>query len=1166
MANEIKTPEACVEVEGVKTQGRGAESSSALVPESDVAECADARELSVIQQQQEVQEVLAPQGPFEAPATAMVPGDYYAAVEEVMPDLGATDEAVAGDYADPRDQPFPMDRRDFMKLFSLSALAAGTGACLPRPVEKIIPYVDQPVDTVPGVAQHYATTCGECPAACGVVVKTKDGRPIKLEGLKGHKVNESGALCGVGQASLQGLYHPERLKAPQMRSPQRWVESAWPDVWQRLGPLCSGTSKIGIFTRHISEHARDFYGLFLRSLGGSVSDLYTWESRSLWVATAKAHQLVFGRWGVPRAQLSRARLIVGVGSDVLETGMSPVQHSREFRKGVGYQPARHPHPARKGRFVQWESVMSLTGAQADQRHTIAAGSELALLLLLLDALARGLESRGELSSRSLRAASDLLKVNEKALASHREVLGEDKRAAVEQLAQDLLASRGEAVVLAGGSSSATQQATAMQLVALQCNELLGAYSSSVLDFEHNWIPVPAGSDDLTRFMNRASDLDVLFIIDHDPLQALPAAWGVADILKSVGTVVSVQSFPRSCEAYAQFALPAHHSLESWGDAEVVKGVWSLRQPTVRPLTDSRQAEDILMWIAAAAGKPLGYESYRAYLWSKWKELYQKLPKSPGMKFDYFIKAALRKGWIDSTAQGDSQNHDHGEKSVRRAELKDMSAQVRLQPYLPPSSDRHLKIMAPYDHRLGDGFHSHLPVLQEIGNPMTTIAWDSYAAINPYTCRALGVKRNDVIRVLSADGKRSIEVAVFPLPGVARDAIVIPQGGGIEDERNTIAHRVGINPLDVLSRLQDDVTGELASSGEEVLIQNTSRRYRLAAMQKHNDIANRADVYRKVGFNELQKKMSQRKKPKNLDRVPDLYPSLDKPETYMHFQRNIHDPSQDLKKSTLDYRWGMSVDLDRCTGCGACMVACSLENNVPQVGRDQINLGREMFWIRLDRYFDGSVDEPGVSFQPVMCQQCNHAPCEAVCPVFATTHDPEGINAMTYNRCVGTRYCANACPYKVRRFNWWTHKFGVIGQRLQDRTPRALNPDVTVRTRGVMEKCNFCVGRIRDAKHAAQEKRANSGQSGGMRGADVAVETACQQTCPASAISFGNLKEPSLVSQLRRSERAYLMLGGDPDHGHYGIKTLPNVSYLAEVMHDGKPVDQGHHVGDHSHGH
>ena len=240
-----------------------------------------------------------------------------------------------------------------------------------------------------------------------------------------------------------------------------------------------------------------------------------------------------------------------------------------------------------------------------------------------------------------------------------------------------------------------------------------------------------------------------------------------------------------------------------------------------------------------------------------------------------------------------------------------------------------------------------------------------------------------------------------------------------------------------------------------------------------------------------------------------------------------------------------------------MVACSLENNIPQVGRAQITLGREMHWIRLDRYFEGDVNNPQVSFQPVMCQQCSHAPCEPVCPVFATTHDPDGFNAMTYNRCVGTRYCANACPYKVRRFNWWTHKWGVKSKAEIHKTPRALNPDVTVRTRGVMEKCTFCVSRLQDAKRTARFRD--------RKLEDQEVKTACQQTCPSDAINFGNLKDSQhSVSKDRRDHRAYLLLGGDPARGHYGIKTLPNVSYLAEVKHDKDMIKRTGHSDEKEH--
>jgi molybdopterin-containing oxidoreductase family iron-sulfur binding subunit len=240
---------------------------------------------------------------------------------------------------------------------------------------------------------------------------------------------------------------------------------------------------------------------------------------------------------------------------------------------------------------------------------------------------------------------------------------------------------------------------------------------------------------------------------------------------------------------------------------------------------------------------------------------------------------------------------------------------------------------------------------------------------------------------------------------------------------------------------------------------------------------------------------------------------------------------------------MSIDLDRCNGCGACNVACTLENNIPHVGREQILIGREMTWIRIDRYFSGEVNNPEVAFQPVPCQHCNHAPCEAVCPVFATTHDQEGMNTQTYNRCIGTRYCGNACPYKVRRFNWFTHKWNVMGDKPIDRNPRALNPDVTVRTRGIMEKCSFCVQRIRDAKHNAKQQ--------GRAIVDGEIRVACQTACPSDAITFGNLLDPnSRITRNRRDNRSYLLLNGDASKKEYGLKTLPNVNYLMKVRHDG----------------
>ena len=596
--------------------------------------------------------VLAPQGPFEAPAREMVPGAYFASIEEVMPELAATDAEVAGDHADPTDQPYSMDRRDFMKLFSLSALAAGTGACLPRPVEKVVPYVDHPIDTVPGIAKHYATTCGSCRAACGVSVKTKDGRPIKLEGLEGHRINKEGSLCAVGQASIQELYHPERLSSPQMRSGGRWLDTSWSDVWERLGGICAGTQKIGILTHGVSSHARELYHQFIEALGGSGEDLYTWNSNGLEAVTARAHKLVFGQNGLPRLRLSKARLVVGVGSDVLETGLSPVEHTHEMHLGLGYQPPKGVQRAYKGRFVQFESVMSLTGAKADERHTVPVGSELAILLWLLEEITNKVTARdGSIGAERAVKVKALLKRNRASLATYKSLFSADKKEVIGELAGDLLSHPEHCVVLAGGASSAHESATQLQLVAIYINELLGAYASGILDFEKNWIPSSVGEEDLTRFMARAAQLDVLLVINHDPITALPQSWRVDKVLQSITTVVSLQPFPRPMDGFAQYVLPIHHYLESWGDEEISAGVWSLRQPALRAISDSRQAEDTLLWIAAGAGKPMGYRSYRDYLWQKWQDLYQGISGAKEYSLDRFIHESLKKGMIDPDDYG-----------------------------------------------------------------------------------------------------------------------------------------------------------------------------------------------------------------------------------------------------------------------------------------------------------------------------------------------------------------------------------------------------------------------------------------------------------------------------------------------------------------------------------
>lgn len=1000
------------------------------------------------------------------------------------------------------DKKLSVHRRDFLKLFSLGA-AAGATACVRRPVEKVVPYVNQPIDMVPGVATYYATTCGGCASACGMHVKTREGRPVKVEGNSDHPLNRGG-MCALGQAEIQGLYHPERLSSPMQLEGGAWQAKDWQETLKEIAKSVKGTNKVGIFTRGSTGNRKGFFKAFLEQLGASADNLFTWESNSLYAATARAHELAFGKSNIPRYDMAKADLIVGVGSDFQVSGLSPMSHSKGFSFGRKIRDGKRNH------FIQFESHTTLTGAKADDRHVIPSGYETTVCLLLAKALLESKHSKGSASERK-----EIKKIIDKqgdVLNNAYEEL-EIGRDTFDKIATDLISKKS--MVISGCGSNFDENATKLQLATLMCNTLCGAYGETVF-FDERWEKSPVNPGDLQRFKDSVSSLDILFIIDSDPAFTIPNSWGIIDDLKKIKKVISIQPFPVETEKYAQYALPSHHNLESWGDENSQAGLWSFRQPSVRPTTGSWQGEDILLWIASYAGKPLPYPNYESYLKKKWRAIH-KVTESP-LKYETFYNLALKRGFILKQ-----------EKRSKSIMSKSISSHFKDRLKVTNS----LKLVTVLDHRLVDGRGAHLPVLQEIGDALTSVAWDTWLAINPYTMKKLGIKRNQLVEVRTSFG--AVKVAAYPLPGLHPNTLVIPRGNGHKDDRSTISNNNGVNPLEALKYSADKLSNEPVTSGQLVSLKPLQELYRLAAMQKtDDDLQGRDDIIKTVSLSSLSKTSHKNRLKKSLDDVPDLFPKLDK----------------DSK-----HRWGMSVDLDKCNGCGACMAACSIENNIPQAGREQVLMGREMHWLRLDRYFRGDINNPEVSVQPVMCQHCNHAPCEAVCPVYATTHDPEGINSMTYNRCVGTRYCANACPYKVRRFNWWTYKWNEMGERPQDRNPRASNPDVTVRTKGVMEKCTFCLQRIRDAKHKAKEQ--------GCDLKDGDVKTACQQTCSMDAIVFGDLKDTnSIVSKKRRDDRSYLMLGGDPNHGHYGLKTVPNVNYLAKVSL--KDIKDPHHSEDSGH--
>ena len=1025
-------------------------------------------------------------GPLETPAKTVENGPFYMGVEEVMPevdqDVVKASTATVQSSASQDGSKFPVDRRDFMKLFSVAAVAS-SAACVRRPLEKVVPYVNQPIDQGVGVPTYYATTCGECVSGCGLTVKTVAGLATKIEGSAEHPISQ-GSTCAAGQASLQGVFHPERRTAPAFRTVEGTVNATnWDDMLETLAKRLQG-KKVAVFKGGSTGSSRAFYTDVLKKLGGGEDDLYTYESNSLFESISEAHRLAFGVEGMPRPDLRMAKVLVGLGSDFLDVGTSPVFFAKNFSQF---------HSIRNntlGKFIQFETMMTQTGSKADERHVIPPSSEIVTALLLMKSLAEHAPA-GSAKAQ----AEKIIAANSSVLNSGYELVGVAKEV-FDSTAQAMLS--GPSVILAGNTAF-DQNGTMLQVAAILMNEMVGAYGK-ILFIDRGWMRSPVKAGDLNRFIANAAKYETVFFIDTNPAFTVPGSFGFAEVLKKIPQVVSMQVNSNEMDDFAHVVLPINHSLESWGDEQPVAGFFSARQPVVRAVKDTRQAEDIFLWILAYQKKPLGVADYRAYVMEKWKPV-MTLLNVKGMTFDTFFDAVLRRGFA-------------GKLEARpNPTLKDVAGMFKVH---ESATAKGLRLLAPLDPHLGDGRGADRPILQEIGDGMTTIAWDSWVALNPNTAKKLGFRRNDLLTVETESGK--LTVALYPLPGLHADAVVINRGNGHKEGSGTIQGGVGVDPLALFGKATDSFTGAAVTSGVAVKLSSTGEIYQLAAMQKASDIGNRTSIIKKYSAEEL--KSVERKR--SLDDVPDLYPKL-------------------AADEASPYRWGMSIDLTKCTGCGACMAACAVENNVPQVGREQTLMHRMMHWVRLDRYFAGDVDNPQVAFQPMMCQQCTHAPCEAVCPVIATSHDPEGINGMTYNRCIGTRYCANACPYKVRRFNWWTHKWGVMGERPQDRMPRAMNPDVTVRTRGVMEKCNFCIQRVRQAKFVAKEQ--------GRLIRDGEVLSACAQVCPSDAITFGNLKDQgSRVALERRDSRSYLALGGDPDKNEFGIKTLPNVSYMAIVAH------------------
>ena len=993
-----------------------------------------------------------------------------------------------------------MDRRRFLKVLGVSGGgAAALSGCSSDRVEKLIPYLVPPDGQVPGIATWYASTCRECSAGCGIHVRVREGRAVKVEGNPDHPVN-SGRLCSRGQAALQGLYNPDRVRAPMARAPDgTFTAITWDDALARITERLGAVS--GDQVRFVSGHESGTFDRlideWLSALGSSGRIVFEPFAQE---AARVAGQMVFGLNTAPRYDFAAAQYVLSFGADFLETWGSPVQQARGFASSHGY------HDGRMSRYVHVEPRMSMTAMSADEWIAPAPGSEGLVALAIARVIVRdGLAA----------APSDLIRLQGVLDRFEPDTVAEQTGVPVEtieRLAREFTATPSLAVAGGVGTQHAAAQWTVAATFVL--NYVAGNVGRAVR-FEREAGSQPTPYADLTRMVRsmRNGAVGVLLIHGANPAYATPPSLGFGEAMGQVGFKVSFSRFLDETGSQCDLILPDHDPLEQWNDYVPRPGVHALQQPVMQPVFDTRQTGDVLLDLARRLGGRMasGFSvaTYKEFLEAAWQGRQRQV--GDRRAFATFWSEALQRGglWLEAPTRTER----------LAATVRDIGRAV---PWSRPADG--LTLMAYPSAALYDGRGANRPWLQELPDPVTRVTWTTWAELHPETAAERGLAEGDFVEITSADGL--IEVPLYLYPGLRRDVIAVPMGQG-HTAYGRYAEGRGANVLSLLPAEATPFGG--FGTYAAVAIRATGAHEALPKTEGKTRQLGRG-IAQAITLDELthgehgeQHGAHAAPVPEHIEGVLDEWQERQ----YAEFRRQgAYQGDQP--------RWAMAIDLSRCTGCSACVTACHAENNIPHVGPELVRRGREMSWLRIERYFEGGEhDEPLESrVVPMMCQHCGNAPCEPVCPVFAAYHTPDGLNAQIYNRCVGTRYCSNNCSYKVRYFNWFDfQQEGDPFFAFPDPLHWLLNPDVTVRAKGVMEKCTFCVQRIRGKQHEAALADREL--------ADGDVVTACQQTCPSNAIAFGDLNDPSsAVSQLAGDERGYHVLGD--------LNTRPAVTYLRKV--------------------
>jgi MoCo/4Fe-4S cofactor protein with predicted Tat translocation signal len=940
----------------------------------------------------------------------------------------------------------PTGRREFLRLMAASLALAGLSACgAPGSgEEKIVPYVRQPEDLVPGKPLYYATAMPLGGYGQGLLVESHMGRPTKVEGNPEHP-SSLGATDVWAQASVLTLYDPDRSQTVR----QRGAIGTWSAFLGWLLPLLA--------------EQRGRQGAGLRLLTGTVtSPTLAAQCEALLAAFPQArwHQyepacsdsarigseLVFGEMLATRYRFAEAEVVLSLDSDFLLFDPGRLRYARELIRGRFMREGQH----KMSRIYALESTPSLVGTKADHRVALRAREVEGAARLVARGL--GLEVTAPAEAPALPAGL------------------------LEALVADLKAHPGASVVIAGDG-----QPPEVHALAHLMNAALGNAGKTVLytdPVEARPVRQVESLRELAEEMSSGA-VQMLLVLGGNPAYDAPADLAFSSGLARVPHTIHMGLYFDETAERCDWHIPQAHYLESWSDVRAHDGTVSVVQPLIRPLFAGRSQHELL---SALLGQPYAapYDLVRAH----WQA-----QGGFGEDFERRWRRSLHDGVIEGTALPE-----------RTAMARHSFAEIergRQRPPQPPSAPGELEIVFRPDASLYDGSFANNGWLQELPRPLSKLTWDNAAFLAPRTAQQLGLQSEDVIELMHGGGR--VRAAVWILPGQPHGSVAVHLGYGRER-----SGRVGEGPGFNAYLLR---TSTAMGFGSALRIHKTGGRQRIACTQDHWSLEGRNIVR----WGTL--------------RQYEANPAFVQEQSVLG-AHEAHPPSlyEDWKYE--GNAWGMAVDMNACIGCNACAVACQAENNVPIVGKEQVLNGREMHWLRIDRYYSGSVDEPETHFQPMLCQHCEKAPCELVCPVAATSHSHEGINEMTYNRCVGTRYCANNCPYKVRRFNFL--------QYADFETPvlkLLRNPDVTVRSRGIMEKCTYCVQRVNAARIEAKKQDRPI--------LDGEVVPACQQACPTEAIVFGNINDPEArVTRLKADPRNYGVLTE--------LGTQPRTTYLAEL--------------------